>query len=233
MLRLLVDLGVDLDRAVKHATPLFGAAMGPDPAAVEALLAAGADVHTSPAPLSGACFLCIERPHAGTDRVIDLLVAAGADPNDEDERGYRPLHAALGANTFGPGYQASDGFNLPAALALMRHGASIDITFPESGYRPLHAAAAASSPELITALLAAGAVPTDRDVDGNTPLAVARRSRDHLVDDPPTIEKARAMDRIRTAQQDPEAVAERRLASWLADHRERVERATRCVDLLT
>lgn len=46
-----------------------------------------------------------------------------SDPDETDELGYRPLHAALAPDTYAPGYQESDGFNLAASLALIERGA--------------------------------------------------------------------------------------------------------------
>ena len=174
MLRALRNAGADLNQRTLWATPLFSAAMSADDEAVEALLKAGADPFCQPTGLTGLCFSALDGPAPRVDRVIDLLVGAGLDPDAPDEAGLRPLHAALAPDQYGPGHAESDGFNEPAALALIRVGVTIDISYPSSGYRPLHAAAAADSVAVITALLEAGANPTDRSADGKTPLDVAR-----------------------------------------------------------
>lgn len=176
MLQALDAAGADLNQKAPWATPLFGAAMEADDEAVEALLAAGADPLCEPTGLVGICFSAQRGPDPAVERVIDLLVAAGLDPDELDAGGLRPLHAALAPDQFGPGYAESDGFNEPAALALIRLGVTIDIMYPDTGYRPLHAAAAAGSAPVVAALLQAGAKPTDRAADGTTPLDIAHEA---------------------------------------------------------
>lgn len=177
MLRRLVDAGVDLNSRARHFTALGSVAMSGLADAVQALLTAGADPTACPSPLGAACFSYTDDRDPGMERVVDLLVGAGLDPNDRDAAGLVPLNAALSEDAFGSGYASSDGINVAAALALIRNGASVDITFPETGYRPLHAAAAAGSATLVEALLAAGADPTERTPTGETPLDVARNAR--------------------------------------------------------
>lgn len=176
MLQALRAAGADLDQATDGATPLFSAAMNAEDEAVEALLVAGADPFRAPTGLRGVCFSAVTGPHPGVERVIDLLIAAGLDPDEPDEHEFRPLHAALAPNTYGPGYAASDGFNELAALALIRHGVSIDIEYPGTGFRPLHAAAAAGCSTVVIALLQAGASPIEAAADGRTPVDIARDS---------------------------------------------------------
>jgi ankyrin repeat protein len=174
MLRLLTEAGVDVDRlSSSRATALHLAAMAGDADAVEALLAAGANLRVEPSVLGSACFSFSKDRDPRMERTIDLLVAAGLDPNDVDAGGYTPLHAALSADAFGLDYAESDGINVAAAVALIRHGASIDIVYPDTGYRPLHAAAAGDSGTLVALLLDAGADPTQRTTAGETPLDVA------------------------------------------------------------
>jgi cytohesin len=164
MLRALRAAGADLDRS-GDVTPLFAAALAADAEAVEALLAAGADPHREPTGMQGVSFSAFVGPHPGVDKVIDLLVEAGL----------RPLHAALAPDQYGPGYAESDGFNEPAALALLRHGADLHIVYPDTGYGPLHAAAAAGSVAVVSALLGAGADPNARTPEGQTALDIARQ----------------------------------------------------------
>ena len=86
MLRALGAAGADLNRSGPWATPLYSAALNGDDEAIEALLTAGADPHWRPTGLQGACFAA-SGPNPSMERVVDLLVAAGLDPNDVDEAG--------------------------------------------------------------------------------------------------------------------------------------------------
>jgi len=174
MLHALHTAGADLDHVMEWATPLFSAAMNADDDAVEALLVAGADPLRAPTGIQGVCFSAITGSHPGVERVIDLLIAAGLDPDEPDDQGLRPLHAAMAPDSYGPGYAESDGFNEPAALALIRHGVSLDIEYPETGFRPLHAAAAAGSVSVLAALLRAGVNPMDTSAEGRSAVDIAR-----------------------------------------------------------
>lgn len=226
MLRLLIARGVDLDAVSRYTNPLAAAAMNADSDAVEALLKVGADPCSEPSPLGSACFLSFDEPHSRLERVIHLLVDAGADPNEQDENGLHPLHAALSPYSHGIGFASSDGISVAAAIALLGRGASIDITFPSTGYRPLHAAAAGTSDELVAVFLAAGADPTERSADGLTPADVAKQSLAALSGSRPTIETTRGMYA-------DEATAERRLLQFQHQYDKQVERARRCVEILT
>jgi ankyrin repeat protein len=179
MLDMLVDAGADIDAATGGAPPLSCAAMAFDADAVDALLRAGADPNVLPSPLGWVCFSWSDRPRAEVDRIIDLLIEAGLDPDASDGAGLRPLHTAMSPDTYGPGFAESDGFNEAATLALLRVGASIGITWPENGYRPLHAAAAAGSIRCVRALLEQGADPDERAADGSSPADVARSTGAH------------------------------------------------------
>jgi ankyrin repeat protein len=170
MLRTLKGAGVDLDAddAIAHC------AMAGSDGGVEALLAAGADPRVRNA-LACACFSYSGERDAGIERVIDLLIAAGFAADEQDGDGYTPLHQALSPDAYGDGYQESDDINVAAAAALIRHGASIDIVYPNfEGYGPLHVAALQCSAPAIELLLAAGADPAQRAPGGETPLDVAR-----------------------------------------------------------
>ena len=174
MLRALTAAGVDLDRGAPMSTAIARRAMNGDDAGVEALLAAGADPRAGNA-LASACFSYSNDRDPGIERVIDLLIAAGFDANEHDADGYTPLHQALSPDAYGDGYQESDDINVAAAAALIRHGASVDIVYPNfGGYGPLHVAALQRSAPAIDMLLAAGADPNQRNPAGETPLDVAR-----------------------------------------------------------
>jgi ankyrin repeat protein len=226
LLRRLVDVGVDLDARTPRTTALFSAAMNGDADAVQALLAAGADPQVEPKAMSAACFSCFDRRHDGMERTIRLLVDAGVDPNESDARGYRPLHAALAPDTYGPGYEESDGFSVAAAIALIENGASIDIEYPDTGYRPLHAAAAAGSDELVEELLRRGADPTVVTKAGETPVDVARTFLQVLQSRPPSLERAREVHKR-------EESAQRLHAQWTRTRETEIARTKRCIALLT
>ncbi|MFK8025494.1 MAG: ankyrin repeat domain-containing protein [Ilumatobacter sp.] len=78
--------------------------------------------------------------------LVDLLLAAGADPNATTTRGFTPLMVATFRGDLG------------IVVALIEAGAAID---EENGndQRALHIAAIADAPEIIRALTAAGADP--------------------------------------------------------------------------
>jgi ankyrin repeat protein len=191
MLRALAAAGVDVDERALHATAISSSAMQGNASAVEALLAAGANPRSELNAMAWACFSYSANRNAGIERVIDLLVAAGFDPNERDEQGYRPLHAALSPNEYGDGYRSSDGISVAAAAALIRNGASIDIVFPNfDNYGPLHIAARERSAPALEILLAAGVDPLQRTPAGETPLDVARAvlaSDERVLESPPDV----------------------------------------------
>jgi cytohesin len=164
MIRLLVDHGADLNPP--DSTPIWHAALRARPGPVEALLAAGADPHNGYSPLSSVCFNYSDDRDTDIEAIIDMLVEAGVDPDERDRDGDMPLHMAMS--------QGSDGFNAAAVVALLEHGASIDIVFRRSGYRPLHAAVVGGSDIAVGALLDAGADPTEPTPAGETALDLAR-----------------------------------------------------------
>lgn len=226
MCRLLISLGVNIDEATPLTTALASAAMNAEASAVDVLLKAGADPLAKPNALGAACFLSFDERHDGIERVIELLVEAGLDPNETDENGLSPLHAALAPSSYGTGFASSDGLSVAATIALLHQGASIDVTFPNTGYRPLHAAAAAPSDELVSQLISAGADLTERTIEGLSPADVAREALDRLLSSKPTIEHVRTIG-------EAEATAQRRLRKFQRDHDHRVECSRRCVEILT
>ncbi|HYB95557.1 MAG TPA: ankyrin repeat domain-containing protein [Vicinamibacterales bacterium] len=109
----------DPARVSEHApdgfTPVALAAFFAQPAAVHALIAAGADVHAAAKnPLK------VQALHAAVaGRNLDIVkavLAAGADPNAQQQAGFRPLHEA-GTNA-----------NRPLAELLLAHGADPALT---------------------------------------------------------------------------------------------------------
>jgi ankyrin repeat protein len=173
MLRLLIEAGADIDGPSIGGTALEGAVRIGSARGAEVLLEVGADPWVDDLLLE-ACFSYGREGDDEWQRVIDLLVGVGYDANRLTKSPFPPLLHALQDESYRE--VDSDGINVPVALALIRHGASVDVTFPDTGYRPLHAAAAAGSAVLIEALLAAGASPSDRSSDGRTPDRSRRRS---------------------------------------------------------
>lgn len=107
-----------------------------------------------------------------TERVIDLLVGAGGALDVVDEHGLGLMHGACMPYNRGTGFEPSDGFNAQAVRALLRHGLSIDVVFPD-GRRPLHIVASEGNAEAVELLLSAGAAPDDFTRDGRTALELA------------------------------------------------------------
>jgi ankyrin repeat protein len=106
-------------RASEHApdgfTPVALAAFFGQPAAVKALIAAGADVNTAAKnPLKVAA---LHAAVAGRNmEVIKAVLAAGADPNATQQQGFRPMH------------EAGNNANRALAELLLAHGADPALT---------------------------------------------------------------------------------------------------------
>ena len=153
--------------------PLHRAAPDADPAEIEAFLAAGADIEARETirvrdgrRLQGGTALW-RAARNENEAVLDLLLAAGTDPNPRIHNGLSALHRAARFN------------RNPATIErLLAAGASLEAR-DAWGQTPLHAAANSSGTGPATrALLAAGANTEARDEDGNTPLHLAARYAD-------------------------------------------------------
>jgi uncharacterized protein len=101
-------------RVTEHApdgfTPVALAAFFGQPAAVKALIAAGADVNA--AAKNGLKVQALHAAVAGRNlEIVKAVLDAGADPNAQQQAGFRPMHEA--------------GTNANRALAelLLKHGA--------------------------------------------------------------------------------------------------------------
>jgi ankyrin repeat protein len=124
-INLLLDAGADVNRPGStgddwDATPLQHAILARQPAAVRALLDRGADLDLgaglgSPAPV----FLAA----GDTDpAILKLLLAHGADPTVEDEKGATPLSRAVSAGTIhGPDRPMFGGCRVETVRALIAH----------------------------------------------------------------------------------------------------------------
>lgn len=98
-----------------------------------------------------------------TLKIVQKMLASGAEPNAKDEWGFSPLHFA---SAF------SDDPDI--VTALIDAGATLDARDKEWGATPLHWAAWSNdNPGIIIALLDGGADPNARDAKESTPLHAA------------------------------------------------------------
>ncbi|CAN0292326.1 unnamed protein product, partial [Scytosiphon promiscuus] len=123
---------------------------------VESLLAAGADVNIS-GVVDGhtALHLAAER---GSDRIVNALLAAGADKDALDNGGATPL------------IWAADRCHLTVVNTLLEADADVNISGADEGHTALHVAASRGWGEIVDALLAGGADKEALDNRGYTPL---------------------------------------------------------------
>lgn len=186
----LARVRVEADRLVESIphwlyvgdTALHLAASALDPAATGALLNAGADAQaTNRRRATALHYACDPRPADGTEptrqtRVIELLLAHGADGDAPDAGGATPLHRAVRARS-------------PAAVrALLAGGASVTARLRPRGVTPLHLAVRSTGAggtrgaldeqvAIVALLLEAGADPHAEDAAGLTPIDAARSPR--------------------------------------------------------
>jgi len=147
--------------ALPAAGQLIDAARNGDLAAVQTLLAGGADANRAQGDGMTALHWAAERGHAA---VAELLLSAGAAVEAKTRIGsYTPLHLA------------SRGGHGSIATALLDAGADPHATTSGSGVTPLHLAAAAmDGAEVVTELLRRGAdVDAPEASSGQTPLMFA------------------------------------------------------------
>ncbi|MGB9080662.1 MAG: ankyrin repeat domain-containing protein [Desulfuromonadaceae bacterium] len=137
-------------------SPLVAAVRKGDKAAVEALLAKGADVNAR--NTKGETPLHVAGYHGQKD-VAELLLTKGADVNAKDAFGKTPLHSA-----------AIEGKDV--AELLLTKGVDVNAK-DESGGTPLHLAAFFGRKDVAELLLTKGADVNAKDAYGGTPLHVA------------------------------------------------------------
>ena len=162
VIKALIDAGADA-RAVLKWTPLHeAAALNEDPAAIEALLKAGAD---SAALDEDKCTpLHLAAGSNENSVVIEALLKAGADPMARNEWKMTPLHLAARNNE-----------NPVVIETLLKAGAD-PMARSKSKMTPLHLAAGSNeNPVVIETLLKAGADPMARSKSKFTPLHWAAR----------------------------------------------------------
>ena len=96
------------------------------------------------------------------DKVRSLLLE-GADVNSKDHAGWRPIHEAM--------REGDNALNI--IRLLVEHNANIN-ALSDSGSTALHDAAAYMSEEIIEYLIKSGADPAIENLDGKTPLHIAK-----------------------------------------------------------
>ena len=132
-----------------------------DASEVARLVRAGVDVnspdHDGDTPLMLAC-------GRADLRIVQTLLAAGAEIHPRDHHGWTALHHAMHGTW---DHQVAD-----VAKELLDHGAIVDAV-DEVGCTPLMFAAFADDPEVVKLLLSRGANPNRADGGGLTPLMYA------------------------------------------------------------
>jgi ankyrin repeat protein/beta-lactamase regulating signal transducer with metallopeptidase domain len=152
--RLLLDRGVNPDRAVNEITALYSAASGGHEEVVSLLLGAGAD--PSARVVGGRTALQVAAGRGHVD-VVHTLLAERADADAQSEKGMAPIHAA-----------ASQG-ETECLRVLLEHGADLALR-DEEGRTALHYACAAPDTAALSLLLDAGAAVEAADNGGRTAL---------------------------------------------------------------
>ena len=170
------------------------------------MLALGVDPNDEPPPLAAACWGSGEDPEA-TLRIVDALVAAGADIHRRDEAGWSLLHAAAMPYSHGSGYESSDGPSVPALEALVNHGAEPDVTGP-GGVTALMLVAGDGALDAVETLLGLGSDPSTRDDTGDRAYEHASESERRLTE-LLTTASAEATDAVRGFRDRARLCAER------------------------
>lgn len=104
------------------------------------------------------CSALIEAASGGHEDVVEYLLAAHADVNLEDEHGRTPLLAAL------------DAVHPTVAAMLLRSGANVRSTLPDTHMTPLHLACRPELASLVPTLIEAGGEPEAAATGGYQPI---------------------------------------------------------------
>lgn len=123
-IRVLLDAGADVNLARSSgddwdATPLQHAILARQPASAQVLLERGADLNRAPAGSMAPLLLAAGDTNPA---LVNLLLAQGADPGVENQRGYTPLSLAVSAGTFhGPDRPMFGGCRSETVRAILAH----------------------------------------------------------------------------------------------------------------
>jgi ankyrin repeat protein len=138
--------------------PLFDAVKAGDPAAVERLLASGAEVDSrdrdQATPLIAAAL-------NGELQVAELLLSKGADVMARNAGGFTPLHAAAYSG------------HVPIAELLLEKGAVLEDAANKAGVTPLMVAVEENHVAMLELLIARGADVNRPESHGYTPVTRA------------------------------------------------------------
>ena len=174
-IKLLVSKGANLEaQGSGGETPLITATQSlRAETAIKALLGEGADIDGREtakergSPLANAAF-------RGCVTAVEVLLGAGANPNDVYTRGRSVLHIAVegifpsSINGRGDIYERR-GRSMDIVRALIKAKACVNAQ-DDHGGTALHYAVAKGETDIVKALLDGGADPNARDGKGNTPL---------------------------------------------------------------
>lgn len=173
----LIEAGAAVDQALPGGlTPLMVAAALGLPAMAQRLLAAGADVRARDdqglQPLHcAAAHVFQARDGDAALRLLDVLLAAGAEPDAVADGGLTPLLLALGTRAE-PGATCDEDGVLAAVERLLAADVSL-APQDRRGFAPLHLAALHGLSAVVRRLLRAGADPRQRDTLNRTPHDIA------------------------------------------------------------
>ena len=177
--RLLIDRGADVKQASKSGfTALVFASIKNDDKSVHALLAAGADPNYGLPDGTKVLVIAAANKSAAA---AGALVDAGADPNVADRNGDTPLHSAaqLGSTDLVAKLIARKA-NVNARTNQTQGGRGAfgggAFRIPPGEQTPLLMAARADHPDIMRALVKAGADPSLKAQDGTTLLMAAAGS---------------------------------------------------------
>lgn len=180
IVKLLLDHGADVNAQEKPSgmTALMGSVVKGQYEMAKILLERGADADAEAKAADGGTALALglrtTREDAHPDvpsrlEMAQLLVKNGANVNAADNKGWTPLMIAIREREL-PGEET---MRLDLARFLIKSGATVNVAGKEYGETPLMLAAMLDEPEVVTALLGAGARVDSKNGHGFTALIAA------------------------------------------------------------